>query len=90
VEDKGEDDASTEKRRYILDELSRKSTYLYLIGYVAAAMLFFSFVNPPLWVALLIMLGFGILWTHLFWHKILYSDYMRRDGKKSDDIEGGS
>lgn len=76
------------KNEYILDALSKKSHYLYMISYMIAAIVIFSVVTPPEWLAILIMLGFGALWTHLFWNKIVYSEYKRPDKNKDESAEG--
>ncbi|WP_047457309.1 hypothetical protein [Rhizobium rhizogenes] len=62
---------------YVIDEISKKSIYVYLGSYFVGAFLFFSFVEPPYWLILLIVGGFGYLYAALFWQKIVLSSYVK-------------
>jgi Na+/pantothenate symporter len=81
-------DGDERKNEYILDALGKSAPYLYMAAYMITAVVIFSIVTPPEWLAILVMLGFGVLWTNLFWIKIVYSEYKRPDKNKDDSSEG--
>ena len=81
-------DGDETRNKYILDALGKKSHYVYMIAYMLSAIIIFSIITPPEWLAILVMLGGGILWTHLFWNKIVYSEYKRPDKNKDESAEG--
>lgn len=88
MDKKDNEDGDKRKNGYVLDEIGKKSHYLYMASYIIAATFIFSIVTPPDWLAILVVMGFGFLWTHLFWTKIVYSEYKRPDKNKDESAEG--
>lgn len=64
-----------ETKTYVIDELTKRSTWIYLSGYFCGMLLFAHIFNPPEWVLLFLLMGFVWLGTKLIWLKMLRSDY---------------
>lgn len=67
-----------DNRPFILNELRKPRIYITLLIYFVAVLVVFSF-NPPEWLIIILICGFGVLGQALITDKIYTSRWIRRD-----------
>ncbi|MBB4170832.1 Na+/pantothenate symporter [Rhizobium sp. BK538] len=74
-----------DKRPFILNELKKPRIYITLLIYFLGMLIVFSF-NPPEWLIILLVCGFGVLGQALITDKIYTSRWTRSEDETDSNL----